>query len=74
MSKRSEIVSFRANTHMAGLIANAHAEVRRKCRRPYASSSKINRAFWMVITLNKNLRKRMIREVCNFFKVYDTDI
>lgn len=74
MSKRSEIIGFRTSTSMAEKIFNVHAEVRRKCKRPYASSSKINRAFWMVTALNKNLRKRMVRAVCDLMATYDTDI
>lgn len=74
MSKRCETVAFRTNTKMAEKIFNVHAEIRRKSKRPYATSSKIHRAFWAVMTLDKNLRKRMVVAICDFFEAHDTDI
>ena len=53
---------------MADMISTTFAEVRRTCKNPLTSSSRINRAFWMVISGDKKLKKRVMEGVCDFLK------
>jgi hypothetical protein len=73
LAKQSESIHYRVNSDMAIIINETFKEVRRKCNKPYASSSRINRAFWMTLHMKKELRKRVIEAVCDFLK-YDTSI
>ncbi len=74
MAKRSITIEYRVNSNMADMIENTFAEVRRKCKKPYASSSQINRAFWMAISRDKKLKKRVMCAVCDFIQYTDTSV
>lgn len=73
LAKQSESIHYRVNSDMAIIINEIFTEVRRKCNKPYASSSQINRAFWIAMHIDKKLRKRVMEAVCDFLK-YDTSV
>ncbi len=72
MAKQSTVVAYRVNCKLSDIMAETFREVRRKCKRPNASSSKISRAFWMAIHNDKKLRCRVLCAVCEFLERYDT--
>jgi len=72
LAKQSTIVAYRVNCKLSDIRNETFKEVRRKCRRPYASSSKISRAFWMVLFNDKKLRSRVMCAVSEFLDKYDT--
>lgn len=73
MAKRLVKIDFRVTCYMADIIEHTFSEVRRKCKNPYMSSSRINRAFWMAITRKKELRDRVMNAVCDYLK-HDTGV
>lgn len=74
MTKRSITILFRVNSKTDDIIKRIHSEIRRKCDRPSAPSSKINRSFWMTLHHDDKLRKRVVEAVCKFIDDYDTSI
>ena len=74
LTKRSRTIEYRVNSNMSDIIEKTFAEVRRKCKKPNASSSQINRALWRAITSDDNLRKRVICAVCDFIQNMDTSV
>jgi len=59
---------------MADIIIKTFSEVRRRCKKPRASSSQINRAFWLAISMDKKLKDDVMNAVCKFLDVYDTNV
>lgn len=70
MAKRSIIIGFRVNTSGAEKLEKVFNEVRRECKNPYASSSRIQRAFWVALESNKDLKMKMLCAAC---KVLEND-
>lgn len=70
--KRSVKIMFCVNSKTADFIQHTFSRVRKKCNRPYASSSKINRSFWMALYYDEALTKRVLEAVCKFIDDYDT--
>lgn len=68
MDKQFVKIGFRVTCHMADLIEETFNEARRECKRPYLSSSRMHRAFWTAISLDRTLRKRVMNAVCGFLK------
>lgn len=71
MAKQSIIVAYRVNRNISNMRDTTFREVRRRCRKPYASGSKISRALWLVLFNDKRLRGQVLDALCNFLKCYD---
>jgi len=68
LDKQFVKIGFRVTCNMAEMIEDAFIEARKECKRPYISSSRIHRAFWTAISIDKSLRKRVMCAVCDFLK------
>ena len=68
MDKQFVKIGYRVTCNMATLIEDTFSEARRKCKRPYMSSSRMHRVFWSAIAKDKALSKRVMCAVCAFLK------
>lgn len=73
LAKRLVKIDYRVTCYMADIIGNLFNLIRKRCRNQYISSSRINRAIWMVITRDKELRERVMDAVCDYIK-HDTGV
>ena len=70
--KKSVKIGFRVNSYMADkIISRFFDEIRKDCKNQSITCSKISRAMWMSLELDKKLRKRFVSAICKFLK-YDT--
>ena len=49
---------------MADIIFKTFDEVRKICKDPYVPNARINRAFWIAISKDNELKKRLMDIVC----------
>ena len=68
MAKRSIIVGFRVNSSGSEKLEKIFNDIRRECKNPYASSSRIIRAFLVALESDKDLKAKVMCAVCKVMR------
>jgi hypothetical protein len=68
LAKRSIIIGFRVNSSGAEKLEKIFKDIRRECKNPYASSSRIQRAFLVALELDEELKKKVKCAVCKVLR------